>query len=185
MMRVNYRAYLALFLAFTAWKPLCAEKEICLYEKQVCIKVPDLWKYKQPYRKFAEYNIKFDAVLSDAKTNTVLKIDVYDSSRIYNNPLNDSLFNERKEAQYKTKGKSVNYFVSEVKQVEGNNVGVLKYSFLNASGKKCFGMQLLFRTSDNDFYEMEFFSTGESYDKCQAVGDRIFQSLHFNSSTPS
>jgi hypothetical protein len=180
MSKYKYLLYITIFLGFTSWEQPERFKRINLYQKIVSIEVPQNWKYKEKYRKFSNYQIIYDAKISDEKSKSALTVDVYDSSHMYNTPITNELLASFKDALLKTKGQSLKVKDEGVIKVNKNDVGFLKYTFINSNGKRLYGAQLFFRTSFNNFYEIEVYSLGKSASDFESTAERIIKSLHFN-----
>ena len=179
MRNTQYVLISLLALCIVAWKQSDKVKRIGLYQDKLSIEVPASWQYKEKYRKYSDYQIKFDASISHKKTKSIITIDVYDSSHMYNQPINNDLLDSFKEVQLKTKGKSVVFLSREVVRIEDKDVGILKFTF-ETEGKTCYGIQLFFRISVNDFCEIEVNSLGYPSADFKKIADRIIKSLHFN-----
>lgn len=180
MSNLKRALYTLSVFCFVAWKQSDKVKKISLYQNEVSIEVPTTWKYKEKYRKFSNYQIKYDVKVSHAKTKSVLTVDVYDSSHMYNVPISNELLDRFKEAQYKTKGQSVKFAERKVVKIDNNDVGLLKYTFESAKGKICYGAQLFFRTSVNNFYEIEIYSLGKPPNEFKEITECIIKSINFH-----
>ncbi len=180
MNKLKYFVYLIIVFSLEGWKQPDKFKKITLYQGQVSIEVPSAWRYKENYRKFSNYQIKYDAKISHAKTRSTLTVVVYDSSHMYNTPINNDLLDSFKEVQYKTRGLSVKFTEREVIKVDNHDVGLLEYTFQATKGRNCYGAQLFFRTSVDNFYEIEVYSLEKSAIEFKGTIDKIIKSLHFN-----
>jgi hypothetical protein len=180
MSNLKYVLYTLSIFCFVAWKQSDKVKKISLYQKQVSVEVPTTWQYKEKYRKFSSYQIKYDAKISHVKTKSVLTVDVYDSSHMYNVPISNELLDSFKDVQFKTKGESVKFIERKVVKIDDNDVGILKYTFENTNGKACYGAQLFFRTSVNNFYEIEVYSLGKPPDEFKEITENIINSIRFH-----
>jgi hypothetical protein len=124
MIYLKYILFVISIFLFASWKQSDKVKRIGLYKNQASIEVPSIWKYKEKYREYSNYQIKYDIRVSDAKTESVLTVDVYDSSHMYNTPITDELLDSFKEVQFKTKGQSVKFIEREVVKIDNHDVGL-------------------------------------------------------------
>jgi hypothetical protein len=172
--------YILSALCFVAWKQTDEVKKVSLYQNQFSIEVPVSWQYKEKYRKYSNYQVKYDAKISEVKTKTLLTVDVYDSSHMYNAPINNEMLDSFKEVQFKTKGPSIKFIERKVVKVHNNDLGFLKYTFQGKNEKIHYGGQLFFRTSDNNFYEIEVYSLSMPLEECKEIIEDIIKSIHFH-----
>jgi hypothetical protein len=97
---------------------------------------------------------------------------------MYRIPIDNGLFDFYKGVLLKTKGTSVKFIDSVIIKVNGCDIGVLKYTFTSSENRHCFGSQIFFRTSIDEFYEMEIYSLGKPVQEFQIISDRIIASLN-------
>lgn len=176
---IKYLLYGLIVLFFSNAMQVDKFKTVSLFNNEVSIDVPFSWQYKDKYRKYSNYQIKYDAKISHPKSKSFLTIDVYDSSHMYSTPITKELLDSFKDVQLKTKGKSVKFIENEVIKVDGHDVGILRYTFETNKNKTCFGSQLFFRTSVNSFYEIEIYSLSKPASLFKETTEQIIKSLHF------
>lgn len=176
----KFIALIVILFCLVGYKQAETVKKVNLYQNKITIEVPVSWQVKNNYRRYGDYQIKYSAEMSDKMRMSILTVDIYDSSRMYNTPITVELLDDFKGAQLNSKGKSVKFLESKVIRISDHEVGILTYTFNNANNKLCFGTQLFFRTSADDFYEIEIYSLSKPVVKFKETIKKIIKSIQFN-----
>jgi hypothetical protein len=177
MVTRKFSLLIAIGFCFGSWTQMTEFQKVILNNNDIELEVPTNWSFEKDYPIFSDYMTTYSVKISDKNSSSVLTVIVYDSFHMYKTPITNDMLTELQEMQQKTKGASIKSDSKEIIKTNGQDVGVLRYTFLNGQGKMRYGIQMVFRTSFNQFYELDIYSLNTPLKDFKVIANRISNSL--------
>jgi hypothetical protein len=164
-------------ILFICWYPKDEYKKINIRSKDVTITIPRSWQIDKTYPQFSDYRRKFGVQYKDKKGLSRLTANIYDSLRLDSNKVTENLIEFYKDSKKKIYGESLNIIEAVIKEVNNQNVAVIRYTYVTRNKTIHYGIHFFFRGKKNEFYEIELTSNVLSESAFKPIADKIFNSL--------